>query len=999
MNPLFRIPIRWQLIIIVAIVALPAAGIIIYSGIQMRDSAINDARMETHRLVDRIASEQHILAASALQLVVAVSHLPEVRATDVAKVNLFLRNSLKVHPNFDLVFVADRTGTIWASSVPFASKITIYDRRYFKNALASGQLSSGEFQISRATFKPSFLLGYPFKNNQGETIGVVGVEIPLANYSDLLKRTHLPNRADVTLIDHNGIIMFCATAPDAHIGKQFNWALFKKMQEGPDEGTSLEVGIDGDSRQQEHYVSYQKLRLEGEQSPYMYVRVGIPVQSVLAHAEAETIRNLSLFIFVLALALFLAWLVGKYSIADRIALLKRASRTLAEGTLQIKVSDLVKGSELGELGESFDAMAQRLASRERFLNTIIVTEPECLKMLDADGRVQMMNPAGLKIIDAESFGQVNGQSIYPLITDEYRDAFVKLTNDVFQGVPGNLEFEAVGFKGRHVWLDTHAVPFRNEAGEIVSLLGITRDISARKQADQALLHREADLKKAQEIAKLGSWTYGMSDPFSWSDEMYRICGVSPETFTPTVNSFINLIHPDDRAAMEAWIAACAAGEKPGELEFRAIWPDGTVRFISGRCERVNDFMDRRIHLAGTAQDITERKQAEKALAESESAFRATFEQAAVGMARVAPDGRWLQVNQRLCDVVGYTRDDLLALTYQDMTHPDDLDADFGYMRQVLAGDINTYSKEMRFIRKDRSIVWINFTVGVVRDSAGEPAYSITIVEEITKRKQAEEELAEKQRLLEELNRSLEKRVADGVLDLRQKDQILISQGRQAAMGEMIGNIAHQWRQPLNTLGLIVQELLMTYGRPEFSKESLEANVKKAMGLILHMSRTIEDFSNYFKPEKERILFNVSQAVSKAISLVEPSFNILSINIEVMVIANTETNGYPNEYSQVLLNILLNCRDAFEMSDIDMQRVITITVFKENDKSVVTVADNAGGIPADVIDKIFDPYFSTKGPDKGTGIGLYMAKSIIERNMGGRLAARNTADGAEFRIEV
>ena len=296
-------------------------------------------------------------------------------------------------------------------------------------------------------------------------------------------------------------------------------------------------------------------------------------------------------------------------------------------------------------------------------------------------------------------------------------------------------------------------------------------------------------------------------------------------------------------------------------------------------------------------------------------------------------------------------------------------------------------------------VWLDAHVFPFCNDAGEIVSLLGIVRDITDRKLVEKALADKQLQLEELNINLEQRVSDAVSELREKDKVLIQQSRQAAMGEMIGNIAHQWRQPLNTLGLIVQELRMTYGREEFNKESLEAHVEKAMEVIFYLSKTIEDFSNYFKSDKERRLFNVNQAVAKTLSLIKPSLEDLSIKIDVIEVVDTYAMGYEREYSQVLLNILLNCRDAFEGCSVDGQRVVKITIFKENDRSVVTIADNAGGIHEDVIDKIFDPYFTTKGPDKGTGIGLYMAKTIIEKNMGGRLIMRNMAGGAEFRIEV
>jgi C4-dicarboxylate-specific signal transduction histidine kinase len=249
----------------------------------------------------------------------------------------------------------------------------------------------------------------------------------------------------------------------------------------------------------------------------------------------------------------------------------------------------------------------------------------------------------------------------------------------------------------------------------------------------------------------------------------------------------------------------------------------------------------------------------------------------------------------------------------------------------------------------------------------------------------------------ELEMQTEERVR-AMEELREKEQMLIHQSRQAAMGEMIGNIAHQWRQPLNALGLTVQQLLMFYDLGELSRDCLHKSVLQSMELIRHMSRTIDDFRNYFRPDKEKVDFKVREAITNTLSLIEDSFKNQRVSIEVVAKNDPAIYGYPNEFAQALLNILNNARDALTEREIDAPKV-TITIYSVDDRAVVTVADNAGGIPEEIMCKIFDPYFTTKGPQHGTGVGLFMSKTIIEKNMGGRLAARNIVNGAEFRIEV
>jgi PAS domain S-box-containing protein len=233
--------------------------------------------------------------------------------------------------------------------------------------------------------------------------------------------------------------------------------------------------------------------------------------------------------------------------------------------------------------------------------------------------------------------------------------------------------------------------------------------------------------------------------------------------------------------------------------------------------------------------------------------------------------------------------------------------------------------------------------------------------------------------------------------LREKEQLLMQQSRLAAMGEMINNIAHQWRQPLNVLGLNIQRLMLFYEMGDFSSAFLQTSTDDAMKLIKHMSQTIDDFRNFFKSDKEKTDFSVNQAIQLTISLVQDGLKSNHVEIVTHSDGDPLINGYYNEFCQVLLNILQNARDAIVERKIAAGKV-SIASGVENGMTVITITDNAGGIPEEILGRVFEPYFSTKGV-QGTGIGLFMSKNIIETNMGGRIAVRNTTHGAEFRIEV
>jgi len=265
-------------------------------------------------------------------------------------------------------------------------------------------------------------------------------------------------------------------------------------------------------------------------------------------------------------------------------------------------------------------------------------------------------------------------------------------------------------------------------------------------------------------------------------------------------------------------------------------------------------------------------------------------------------------------------------------------------------------------------------------------------QEIAERQVAQEALAVKQSQLESVNSTLQERITKAITELRQKDQMMISQSRQASMGEMIGNIAHQWRQPLNALAIVLGNIQQAHLYDELTAEYLNETTETGNRLIQKMSSTINDFRNFFLPDKEAVSFSAHEQISHAISLVEAGLISQNISIHLEVVKDITLTGLPNEYSQVLLNLFSNCRDAIKASG-DLAGKIKVRLYEREGMGCVSISDNGGGIAEDVIDKIFEPYFSTK--DMGTGIGLYMSKMIVERSMKGTIEAHNVAGGAEF----
>ena len=251
--------------------------------------------------------------------------------------------------------------------------------------------------------------------------------------------------------------------------------------------------------------------------------------------------------------------------------------------------------------------------------------------------------------------------------------------------------------------------------------------------------------------------------------------------------------------------------------------------------------------------------------------------------------------------------------------------------------------------------------------------------------------------LKMLNQDLEKRVKYEIQKSLKKDSLIRSQHKQAAMGNLISVIAHQLKQPLDSMGLTTENLKRLLKKEDSDKTSIRNKIDKIRDSIFFMSSTIDDFKDFFNPHKKAKLFSIKDSIDKAITLLETQLKQKFIQLEFDYKKDIKIESYESELIQVILNIVNNAEDALLEMMTD-KPLISISLKASKNKALILLRDNAGGISEPLLSKIFDPYFTTKG-SKGTGIGLNICKKIIEESLGGKLKVENCLNGAQFTIEL
>jgi len=532
------------------------------------------------------------------------------------------------------------------------------------------------------------------------------------------------------------------------------------------------------------------------------------------------------------------------------------------------------------------------------------------------------------------------------------------------------------------------------------MVGIARDLTKEHELEEQLKVSNNYLVTAQSIANVGHWDWDMlSGKLYWSDEIYKIFGYSPQEFGATYEAFLETIHPEDRDIVTQAVEKSIEEHNDYNVFHRILLPDGTPKIVHEIGHAYYDNSGNPVQMIGTVQDVTQLKSVENELAEQKEAFESIFEYSSDGILLI-DNGKFIACNQAIVKMIkASSKEELLNM------HPSQLSPEFQpdgrgsyekaeeLMQKCL--EMGRHQFEWVHTRQNGEDFWAEILLTRLHIK-NKPLIHASW-RDISERKFLESTLETSNLQYKSLADDLDKKV-------KEQSAQMIKQSRMAQMGELLSMIAHQWRQPLSSISAVASSIKIKLSlssddaMSEESRDYLENQMDDIELLTQSLSNTINDFRTLYKPDKLMQYVHITSPIERALKLMGISLDKDSIHIERLYDSDASIQMHANEIMQVMLNLLKNADDNFMENSID-KPVISIRTSEDEEYIKINVCDNGGGIKDEIIENIFDPYFSTKDDKNGTGLGLYMSKIIIEQQHKGKLNAYNMDKGVCFSIEL
>ncbi len=501
-----------------------------------------------------------------------------------------------------------------------------------------------------------------------------------------------------------------------------------------------------------------------------------------------------------------------------------------------------------------------------------------------------------------------------------------------------------------------------------------------RQRTVELNEKAATLDVALEAAGAGVWSWELeAETVVWDERAEALFGLEPGSFDGSYASWASLVLPEDLPAAEAEISAALEKKGPFRVDYRVDVAGDLRHFVASGVTLLDDDGAPR-RMVGVVIDVTRERRAREALVESEERFRATFEQAAVGIAHVSPDGTFLRVNQKVCGIVGYRPEELMRMRFQDITHPDDLNGDLDGVDAILGGERASYEMEKRYVTREGKAVWVYLTVSLMHEADGTPKYFIAVIQDIQARKRLQAQV-------QEANRVLEARVAERTAELARSNEEL----------EQFAYVAsHDLQEPLRMVTSYLQLLEERYGH------QLDGDALDFMGFAVdgatRMKVLIEDlleFSRLGTRKEERGAVDLNDVFEEVCSTLAVSAQDAQAVIESSDLPTVV--GDRSRMVQLFQNLIGN---AIKYRSDDPPR-ISVSGERFNGEWRMAVRDNGIGIAERHAGRIFE-IFQRLHSDRtvpGTGIGLASCKKIVEGH-GGRIWVDSTVgEGSTFRFTL
>jgi PAS domain S-box-containing protein len=641
--------------------------------------------------------------------------------------------------------------------------------------------------------------------------------------------------------------------------------------------------------------------------------------------------------------------------------------------MELAVSEMRLGDK-----RMFTGIVRDITERKRAEETlqrfaaIVESSHDSIVSTNLDGNILSWNKGAEQIYGytaEEAIGKSKSLLIPPDLPDEHPTILKQIRKG--QRIE-HYETARIRKDGHRIDVFLSVSPVKNIAGEIVGASTIARDITERKKAEMERQEIEAKLTAILDNSPAIFTIRDLDGRFlSLNRQFEKTWHIRREDFIGKTSD--GLVSPELADIVRAQDQAIVETGASQTHEVTVTTPAGERTFLVLKFPLFG--LDGVVYATcAISTDISESKQAVEALKETEQQFRATFEQAAVGIVHNTLDAKWLRVNQRFCDIVGYTREEILERTFQDLTHPDDFEIDFDNLRRLVEDEIQRYSMEKRYRHKDGTIIWIYLTVSLVRGSSGEPKYFISVVEDITNRKRVEEQLGHAQKL--------------------------------DSIGRLAGGIAHDFN---NLLTAILGFTEMAAERVSGDAETSEflANTLHAGERAAALTRQLLAFARRQMIEPRVIDLNVL-----LLQLDKMLRRIIGEDIELIMLPEVplwEVRADPSQVEQVIVNLAVNARDAMPEGGsltIETRAVVLDEEYARQYAEVVpgeyvmlAVSDTGMGMTEEVKRHIFEPFFTTKGPGHGTGLGLATCYGIVKQSGGHLWFYSEPGKGSTFKVYI